>query len=561
MQLIIGYDNFGSIVENNLNFVDKTLFIKEIIDDDSSQIILITRPRRFGKTLNLTMLQYFFAAEVIGKSTRGIFDNLKIAQAGEHYMQQQGQYPVIFLTLKDVKHQHYEVAYQNLYMVMRDVYLQHHYLLDSPKLTDTHKAVFSAMFADEIKAAVVIDSLKHLSYCLYLHHGVKPWLLIDEYDSPIHASYVHGYYNEIINLLRDFFSTTLKTNPYLHRAVITGILRVAKESLFSGLNNLAVYSPLCAEYSEHFGFTEAEVNDLLRSENLDKQAPEIQRWYNGYQIGNTILYNPWSIANCLKQKGMLQPYWVNTSDNALIKDLLLASSTDFKSQFELLLSGQPIEKLIDENIVFGDLKKNETAVWSLLLMTGYLKVIAQQRTERGLLLCRLATPNQEIHSLYRQIIEQWLSNGHGVEWYDKFLQYLLNGDVEKFTTALEEVMLRIVSVHDVAKQPEAFYHGLFLGFTVSLDAKHYLLKSNREAGLGRYDIAILPKDPEKLGILIECKAARAKDKLETIAKQALTQINTQQYTAELQHYNINRLLKIGIAFRGKKLKVSAVIHK
>lgn len=419
MKLPIGYSDFRAIIDNKFNFVDKSLLIREVIED-SAQVILITRPRRFGKTLNLSMLHYFFAAEAYGESTKGLFANLNITEHAE-YMQHQGRYPVIFLSLKDVKDHNFETAYANLCEVMRQLYSEFPYLRESELLAEDEKAVYKSIVQKLAKPEDISASLRNLCKYLARYHGVKPWLLIDEYDTSIQSGFLHGYYDEITGFMRNFFGAGLKDNPYLHKAVITGILRISKESLFSGLNNLKVYSLLNKKYGEYFGFTETEVNHIFAEAKLDQDPKIIKEWYNGYQFGEVVVYNPWSIVNCVVEKGLIQPYWVNTSDNALIKQILVNSSESFKAQFEKLLLGQSNERLVDENVVFADLQKNENAIWSLLLMAGYLKVISYQITERGEFHCELRIPNKEIRFIYCQIIENWLSNGYGIEWYDKFL--------------------------------------------------------------------------------------------------------------------------------------------
>ncbi len=558
LKLPIGQSDFRSLIEGQQIFIDKSLFIKDIMDD--ATVILITRPRRFGKTLNLSMLRYFFATEVYGQNTQGLFDGLNIMKTGATYLQHQGKYPVIFLTFKDIKDGSFAITYKKIQRLMSDVYEEYSELESSSKLSAQQKERYRAIVEERADEVDLQTSIKDLTYYLYCHYQVKPVILLDEYDTPIQDGYLHDYYEKIITFMRGFFSTALKDNNFLYKAVLTGIVRVSKESLFSGLNNLKVYSVLSARYGEYFGFSEAETNDLLSKAKLKTLSTAIKDWYNGYQFGNQTVYNPWSILNCLDEAGELKPYWVNTSENILVKTLLIESTTEFKSQFELLLQEKPLEKLIDEHFVFGDLKKNPSAVWSLLLMAGYLKVIAARRTDQGLM-CQLAAPNREVRNLYRQIIEQWLSNGHGVEWYNAFLQHLLNGEVELFTEELEEIVQRIVSVHDTAKYPEAFYHGLLLGLIVSLDKKHYILQSNKESGRGRYDIAIIPKDKNKLGIIIECKAAPKGSKLRTIAEQALAQINLQQYETELKTHHIKKILKLGLALRKKEIAVAHEILK
>lgn len=552
MRLPIGYDDFGKILEHKLDFIDKTLFIKDVLDDVDTEAILITRPRRFGKTLNLSLLHNFLSPMVYGQPTQGLFDRLKIAEYGDQYLQHQGKYPVILITFKDIKQSKLEEAIEKIHELIIDLYDKHNYLETSLQLTDAQKSFYSAILHRQATNVQLESALQKLTEYLYCHHGVKPWLLIDEYDTPIHAAYAAGYYDGMIAWMRGLFGAVLKNNPYLNKAVITGILRVAKESLFSGVNNLEVYSLLRPEYSEHFGFTETEVNAILAKSDLSEKAPEIKAWYNGYQFGNTIIYNPWSIANFVKRKGKTEPYWINTSDNQLIKELLKESPLEFKAQFEDLMQGKSIEKLIDENMVFVDLKKNPHAIWSLLLMAGYLTPMACINAWNGSQ-CQLRVPNQEVNNLYRQIIAHWLANGQGIDWYNEFIAALVAGNIELFRAGLEKVLLQIVSYHDLAKEPEAFFHGLLLGFVASLQESHEI-KSNRESGLGRYDILLMPKDTSQLGIVIELKAKKIDEttSLETLAESALQQIDQQKYTAEFTGRGILRVMKIAIVFQGKQ---------
>lgn len=553
--LPIGYDNFRSVIEENLLFVDKSLLIKEFIDNKGNQVTLLPRPRRFGKSLNLSMLQHFFANKVNGKPTKDLFNGLKITEAGEDYMAHQGQYPVVYLSFKDIKSRHYHEAVNELKYLLRDVYQKHIELLNSPHLTKNQKEDFEAVLTRQMDDTQLKRALVDLTEYLHNHYDKKVILLIDEYDTPLQTGYMHGYYNEITEIMRHLLSSSLKTNDYLYRAVLTGVMRIAKESIFTGLNNLSVYSLFSDRYGEYFGFTEKEVTVLAEQTGLLDKMEAMKQWYNGYQIANTTLYNPWSIANCIQKGGNLGRYWVNTSDNTLIKELLINSSNDFKKEFEVLLSGGSVQCFISEDFVFNDLKNKESLIWSLFLITGYLKVVKFQEEERGLY-CTLAVPNQEVGALYRTLIEEWLAQDKGLVWYDNFLKSLLKGDMINFEEGLKTIMSHTVSVHDVARAPEAFYHGLLLGLIVSLDRKAYEVKSNRESGGGRYDIAIIPKNTEELGLLIELKKIDLKEKnlnaeLEKSSQSALKQIDEKQYLAEFEQRGMNKVLKIGLAFSGK----------
>ena len=568
MQIQVGTDDFSEVRTNNFKFIDKTLFIKEIFDNASTKVTLITRPRRFGKTFNLSTLHNFLASEVGSQKTAGLFDGLKISTVDNgHYMQYQGKYPVIFISFKDIKANDFDKAYSDLYELIIATFNAHNYLEHSEKISRVNREQFTAFLNKEVNESEIKNSLKTLTACLFEHHGVRPWLLIDEYDTPIQSGYLNNYYNEITDLMRAMFGAALKTNPYLGRSVITGILRVAQASLFSGLNNVNVHSILDTEYSEHFGFTESEVHDLLQEAGLQDKEAEVKSWYNGYIFGGTTVYNPWSIGNYVKKKGLLQPYWVNTSGDHLIRSLLSDStdSLEIRKQFDALLKGEDVIQEINENIVFGDLKTNSLAPLSLLLMAGYLKVTSYVSTNRGKKICNCAIPNKEVQSLYSDMIQSWLSvNDDSGSWYRKFLGSLLNGDIDNFKDNFGQVLSKIVSVHDTARNSENFYHGFMLGLTASLEPDEYEVKSNKESGLGRYDLVIFPKDITKYAIIFEFKSIEVKTskksltkKLEQGAQEALAQINDKQYVVEAEYRGLKNIIKIGIAFHGRSFSLAS----
>ena len=568
MGLPIGYDDFGAIRQKQLNLVDKSLFIQEVLEDEITQVAVITRPRRFGKTLNLSMLHHFLASEVNGQSTEGLFEGLKISNLGESYRQHQGKYPVIFISFKDIKYTSYSQAQEGLANLMSHVYGQYRDLLLSELFYEDEKKLFNNILNQCATKQNLMASLFNLMHYLYRYYKVKPWLLIDEYDTPIQAAYIHGYYDEMVNFVRGMLSSVLKTNPNLHRSIITGILRVAKESLFSGLNNVKTYSLLQSEYSTHFGFTEAEVTEVLKQAQLEHCAEDIKRWYNGYRMGSTVVYNPWSIANCIAGKGALKPYWVNTSDNHLIKELLVHSDLNFKSEFESLLLGQKTQQFVDEHVVFGDLAQKGDAVWSLLLMSGYLKATDPKETPQGLT-CLLDIPNLEVRRLYQQLIERWLANGQGIQWYNRFLNSLLSGDLPRFEAELRRLMEQTASYHDLGTEPEAFYHGLMLGMTASLyENPNYEVRSNRESGYGRYDYMILSRNLNKPTLIIELKQLDAPDKMKSetleeklaqLAEEALIQIEAKKYVSEAKQRGMKNILTIGLAFSGKRFQLKSQV--
>lgn len=566
MQPPIGISDFRKLIEtrdsegNPFLFVDKSLFIKEILDD-LTEVKLFTRPRRFGKTLNMSMLQYFFADTIDGQSTEGLFQDLKIAQYKEYLKNHQGKYPVIYLTFKDVKNNSYEAAYKEIGGVARELYAKHRDVLSGSTLFDDEKEIFELILRQNASEDQVKSALKNLTYYLYRHYGVKPYVLIDEYDTPIQTAYINNYYDEMVTFMRGFLSAGLKDNSYLGQAVLTGILRVSKESLFSGLNNIKIYSLLNERFGEYFGFTEAEVEELLDKSSISYDLKEVRAWYNGYQAGNTVIYNPWSIVNYIQEQGKLSSYWVNTGDNTLIKDLLIQSSNDFKSQFESLLQNKPVEVLINENINFTNLKISESAVWTLLLMTGYLKVILIKDTDQGPL-CQLFIPNNEVRGLYQRFIAEWLSGVDDAMLFNNFLNKLLRGEMVGFKDNLQKMMLQTFSVHDVkGKNPEKFFHGFMLGLISGIDQNQYKIDSNKESGLGRYDIIVTPTDPKKLGIILEIKSTdkTTYEALKAVANEAIQQINEKKYDTVFQQNHIQNCLKVGIAFNGKEVAIAS--HK
>ena len=558
IRLPIGREDFRSLIDKKFLFVDKTLLIKEFLDNDGPQVSLITRPRRFGKTLNLSMLHHFFAEKVNDLPTKDLFNGLKISQAGEQYMAHQGQYPVIFLTFKQLGAETYEEMMGNLQQLMSRTYKRHSELADSPYLMAEQKSDFKKIINGDINETHLKASLFNLTEYLYMHYKKKVMVLIDEYDAPIQTGYLNQYYEKAIGMMRSLLGTCLKTNDYLEAALLTGITRVSKESLFSGLNNLVVYSLLDDEYKNYFGFTEEEVKMLAHQMGYQDKLTEMKAWYNGYEVGTTTLYNPWSITNYLSKKGLASRYWLNTSGNELIKKLLIQSSTNFKQDFEHLLRGEIIHKSIREDMVFGDLATNESLIWSLFFVTGYLKIVEKPSEEirHAGVYCALAIPNKEIHEYYYLVIQEWLAGTNGADWCIDFINNLLAGRIKEFEEGLKIVLENIVSSHDLAKDPEAFYHGLILGFLATLN--NYEIKSNRESGKGRYDIAVIPNNSQALGLLFELKKVGKKATnaaLTNKAKQALQQINKKNYVAEFKQRGAQKVLKIALAFRGKDFRL------
>lgn len=555
----VGIDDFKELIACRGNtgdmqlFIDKSLMIRDLLQS-KTKVSLFTRPRRFGKTLVLSMLEYFFSAEISGEPTAGMFDDLKIAAYPEH-MKHQGQYPVIFISFKDAKCLTFEETLFEIKLQIRKLYKKCAYLLHSTKLNEEEINYVSDIIKNKLNDLELRDSLQALSELMFKHYEKKVIILIDEYDSPIHAAYSYGYYEQCINFMRPLLSKALKGNIALQFSVITGILRVAKESLFSGLNNLGVYSVLDPEFSEYFGFTEPEVIYLLNQSTnkaIDHQA--IQQNYNGYLFGKTVIYNPWSIINCLNRDGKVTNYWVNTADSSLIQQLVVNSSATVKETLNRLIQGEKIREVVDESLVFNNIASHPSSVYMFLLMAGYLTASDVRDNPPYPTTADFKIPNLEILKLYYEIVQGWLADLQSKDSYGKVLHELLLGDVESFITKLQEVTESIVSYFDVgANSQEKFYHGMMLGIAAGVTPTHEV-RSNRESGRGRYDLMIIPKDVTQhpLGIVMEFKFTKDKEQLDAVADEALEQIQTQKYLQELNGKGIKQALMIGIGFAGKE---------
>ena len=554
-KIALGESDFRSIIENNEYFVDKSLLIKEIFED-SSRIILIPRPRRFGKTLNLSMIRYF--VERCDEDRRYLFNNLLIEKE-QDIMKRQGIYPTIYLTFKDEKHDKFEDFQMKLAFFVSEIYKKHYYLYESLTF-QVDKDYFDKIINKVSTKAELEMSLKNLSKYLYDYYGEKIIILIDEYDTPIQHSYFSGIYDDTIAFMRNFLSNTLKDNIYLEKALLTGILRVARESIFSGLNNLDVYSILKEGYSDKFGFTEVEIEKMLNDFNIVKEKDEFKRWYNGYLFGNTVIYNPWSTLSYLKDKNeYFMPYWVNTSENKIIKTILSKGSDGLKKSFEELLKGNTIETTIDENIIMADIEANENNVWSFLLLSGYLKVVDKIRKEDEIYY-KVAIPNVEVKHMYNKIIKDWASESYVSSEYNEMLKALINFDYEVFEEIFIDYVEKSLSYFDVSgEEPERVYHSFVLGMLVALNNTHYVL-SNRESGYGRYDVMVIPKDITKPGIIIEFKRARKNNKktIEQLIEEAKKQIEDKKYETELLSRGITDIKKLVIVFKGKEVFVNDV---
>ncbi|SHJ72045.1 AAA family ATPase [Tepidibacter formicigenes] len=553
----IRVSDFKKLITENYYYVDKSLFIKEIIDD-GSEVILLPRPRRFGKTLNMSMFKYFF--EKNDEDNKYLFENLEVNKYKD-IMDMQGKYPVIYLTFKDVKDGSFEKCYEKMKEIISKEYSRHRYLIESQFLNEEEflneedEIYFKNILYKRASQVEYETSFKNLSKFLSEYYNQKTIVLIDEYDTPIQSGYLSGYYKEIIEFMRNFLSGVLKDNEYLQKGVLTGILRVAKESIFSGLNNLEVFTILKNHYSDKFGFLESEVEEILKHYNIEFEMDEVRKWYNGYIFGENVIYNPWSILNYVKnhEKGF-RPYWVNTSSNDLVKIVLTKAGETVKKELEDLIKGKTIVKQINEDIVMNDVENGSENVWSFLLFSGYLKVI-NENLKMGRSFCTLEIPNFEVKYLYEEIILSWFKESINNEKFNYMLKSLTTGDIETFEDIFSEYIIKSASYFDI-EESEKFYHAFVLGILVALN-EEYEVKSNRESGYGRYDVALIPKDRNKLGIIMEFKKVnkRRKETLEIAADKAIAQIKDKNYKQELLDMGIENIIELGIAFEGKELLV------
>ena len=553
----IGKQDFETLRENHYFYIDKTDFIRQWWEN-ADDITLITRPRRFGKTLNMSMLNCFFSKQYEDRGE--LFEGLSIWK-NEKYHALQGSYPVIFLSFADVKQNNYKDAVQKIKNIIVDTYRQHRYLNTQSCFTENEKQQMMEI-TDKMDDVTAQDAIKNLSSYLNLLYGKKVLILLDEYDTPMQEAYIHGYWDEFIGFMRSLFNATFKTNPYLERAIMTGITRVSKESVFSDLNNLTVITTTSDQYADCFGFTEEEVFKSLDEFGMSAQKEQVKQWYDGFSFGKyKDIYNPWSITNYLKEK-KLRPYWAATSSNGLISKLLQTASANMKKQLETLLQGNEIIVNFDEQIIFGQLEQDENAIWSLLVASGYLKV--EEIEYRGLTLepwYHLDITNLETISMFSSMFKGWFANASAN--YNEFIEAMLQGNVKAMNLYMNDIALATFSSFDVGKQsskrsqPERFYHGFVLGLRVEV-RDLYEIRSNRESGYGRYDVMLIPKNQQNDAIILEFKVKESEEKtLEETVKVALKQIEEKQYDKELLASGISkdRIRHYGFAFEGKKVLI------
>ena len=552
----IGLSNFPKLIREEYSYVDKSLLIQSVLDS-SAEVLLLPRPRRFGKTLNLSMLQAFFDRDK--PENAELFRGLAIERAGEEYMAHRGRYPVVFLSLKDVKTQSWEDCLGHLRQVISREYKRHEMLLKEGFLDTEEEKQFRKIRARECARHELEETLFNLLAWLERATGEQVVLLIDEYDTPIHAGYQSGFYEEITSFMRNWLSGALKDHTSLKKGVLTGILRIARESIFSGLNNLEVAGILEAgAFADKFGFTEPEVERLLADSALSGGLPEAREWYNGYLFGETVIYNPWSVLNFIhKQPAPPAAHWVNTSSNDLVRELLESGGADIRADLEALLAGGSLECQVMEDIPLRDIRGDPDAIWSLLLFSGYLKPVGT-RTRKLKVFHELAIPNLEVEILYGRIIDHWLTRHIRSTHLDDLLDALTHGDVPEFAKHLQTLVLNMLSYHDTAggkdKMPEAVYQSFVLGLLANLGDR-YRIRSNIESGLGRADILMSPVEPGSRGIVMEFKRLKEGEKMERELLAALDQIEEKEYSATLRAEGRGEVLALAVVFDGKQLQV------
>jgi len=554
----IGIQDFEKLRMTQNFYIDKTQLIKEWWETNN-EVTLITRPRRFGKTLNMSMLNCFFSNQFENRGD--LFEGLSIWEE-EKYRKMQGTYPVIFITFAGIKPDSYKDFLFGMGDVMAELYLCHDYLLESEYLNESQKRDFIKIRdREDADPGSIKTAVKKLSSYLQIHFKKQVMILLDEYDTPLQEAYMQGYWDEVVRFTRGFFHASFKTNPSLEHAILTGITRISKESIFSDFNNLEVITATSEQFETSFGFTEREVFAALEQYGLGDQKEKVKEWYDGFQFGRVDdIYNPWSILNYLKQK-KLAPYWANTSSNGLVNTLIQKGSFELKQSMEELLNGGELAVQLDEQIVFNQLMKKKGAVWSLLLAAGYLKITDTRQDEEGEFTYFLRLTNHEVYLMFKVMIRDWFESDEGN--YNAFIKALLKGSIKEMNAYMNRIALECFSMFDAGTrpsgvQPERFYHGFVLGLLVELRGR-YEVKSNRESGFGRYDVALIPHENKDPAIIIEFKVIDYDEEktLEDTVQNALEQIQEKQYDKELVSRGIGpeRIHHYGFAFRGKEVLI------
>lgn len=548
----IGVSDYKMLIENNYYFVDKTDFIRQIIEE-GALITMLPRPRRFGKTLNLSMLRYFFE-RTEGNVFRPLFDGMNITK-WKDFDRYQGNYPVVMITLKDCKGETFEQTLEQLGNELKKEFERHAYLLESMDTLTDNKEVFLRILKRQASQNELTDSLRLLTDLLATHWGISPLVLFDEYDSPIHVAFDHDYYDQMINFMRSFMNPVFKDNTDVFRGVITGILRVSKESLFSGLNNINVDSILDYSFSTAFGFTQEETDQLLNDYGYSASKSVVKEWYDGYLFGGQTIYNPWSLLSFIQKRGVLAPYWVNTGSDVLLRYLIANGPTQVRRDMEVLLKGEPLRYIINDKLAFPDLLKSADNIWSFMLFSGYLKASEYCLTENDMASYRLEIPNREIETVFRNIIQNWVdSSPEGNSRLQEMLKALIEGELDVFEELLNDFVINTLSYFDTAgKEVEKVYQVFLLGMLINLS--DYEVSSDREAGFGRYDILMRPKDVSRRGFVLELKRLLKSETAEQGLERALKQIANKQYAATLRAAGVKDVLCLAITFDGKRVWV------
>lgn len=546
--LPIGVSDF-KLATTGYYYVDKTLMIRDFLDK-KPMVSLFTRPRRFGKTLNMDMLRVFF--EKTNEDTSVYFKDKQIWQCGDYYTKHQGQYPVIFLTFKDVKSMTWEETFQKIRRLISLEFIRHNELETSSVLTAYEKEQYHLLAGDTGDEIDCQMGLQLLSLLLHKHYGRECIIIIDEYDTPIQQGHTCNFYPEIVNFMRNFFSGGLKDNPHLAFGFLTGILRVAKESIFSGMNNLKTYSILDDGYSSYFGFTEKEVKDMLRYYGKDDKYNELSEWYDGYRFGNTEIFNPWSVINYISDNCFPKAFWQSTGSNEIIGEIIQTATPEITKDLYKLLCGEKIAAYIDTGVIYPEVQNNPYSIYSFLLVAGYLKVANIYPQSDGNFMCDVAIPNKEITFVYeKEVLNRTNQNSLAIS----ISQAIFSKDTQKLQALLEDFMVKSISSIDGAN--EGFYHGMMLGLCAIL-GNRYKIRSNRESGLGRFDIQLMPLTKGMPGFIFEFKHTKDEHTdLSALADSALQQIEAKKYDTELRDNGVNSIISIGIAFRGK----SAVVRR
>ena len=550
--LPIGVENFEDLREHGYYFVDKTLFIKELLDM-KGKVNLFTRPRRFGKTLNMSILRYFF--EKGEKDNSSLFQGLKIMDAGEKYLSHMGKYPVISISLKSMKQYSYDLAYDMLKKAVREEYRRHwEQVKNSGKMGEAEVQRYERIRDLNGTESDYADSLKFLSECLYACTGQRSVILIDEYDVPLENAYFSRFYDRMVALIRSLFESALKTNDNLEFAVVTGCLRISKESIFTGLNNLNVVSITNNSFAEHFGFTPEEVEKMLQDYGLEDNLETVRKWYDGYLFGESEVYNPWSVINyvnsCYRDKKVFaKPYWSNTSSNSIVKNLIEHADLSVRQEIEGLIEGGTITKPIHEDITYDDMNSTQDNLWNFLFFTGYLKKIREKQEDETVRM-EMAIPNSEVRYVYKNAVLQWFEKKTEKKELTPLYESLLNGDCDKMAEILSENLMETISFYDYQ---ESYYHGFLVGMLKKIG--NYIVQSNRESGNGRPDILVRYPSVRGKAVIIEIKVSKTWQGLEEKCDEALRQIEEKDYEASLRQEGYKDIMKCGVAFYRKECMV------